>query len=103
AVALIAYDQPHPQPLNAMREISANFAVALVLSPQRSSGAIASLDVSFVNGEGISTLMIDSALESVRAGIPAARSLPLLGALARGAKEEIILEYLDGSHLRVAV
>jgi hypothetical protein len=35
--------------------------------------------------------------------VPAARSLPLLAALARGSSETVILEYVDGAHLRVTL
>jgi hypothetical protein len=45
--------------------------------------------------------MDDAALEALRASIPAARSLPLLAALARGGAGEVVLDYLAGSNLRV--
>jgi hypothetical protein len=35
--------------------------------------------------------------------VPAARSLPLLSALARAAAEVVVLEYIAGNHVRVAV
>ncbi|HVK56073.1 MAG TPA: beta-ketoacyl synthase chain length factor [Burkholderiales bacterium] len=102
-VALIAYDQPYPEPLQAVRMIGANFAVALVLTPHVSDRTFAALDVTFVTETANPTLMADSALESVRSTIPAARSLPLLRVLACGATEELIIEYLPGNHLRVVV
>ena len=103
AVALIAYDQPYPEPLRALRPVGANFGMALVLAPQPSGRTFASLEVTLVADEVHPTCMSDAGLEMVRAGIPAARSLPLLSALARGATEAVVLDYVGGNHLRVAV
>ena len=102
-VALIAYDQPYPEPLHAVRAIGANFGMALLLAPQPGGRTFASLDVTLVPDEARPTCMSDAGLEMVRAGIPAARSLPLLSALGRSATELVVLEYVGGNHLRVAV
>ena len=102
-VALIAYDHPYPEPLNAVRPISGDFGVALVLAPQATDRAVATLDVAFVGQETDATRVADPGLEALRTGVPAARSLPLLAALARGSREIVILEYVAGTHLRVAV
>ena len=102
-VALIAYDQPYPEPLNSVRAIGANFGVALVLTPQATGHSFATLDVDFLPVAGIAAVMADTALEALRASVPAARSLPLLAALAKRASESIVLDYVAGSHLRIAV
>jgi hypothetical protein len=47
--------------------------------------------------------MSDPGLEALRTGIPAARCLPLLAALARASTEAIDLEYVGGAHLTVGV
>ncbi|MNC86011.1 hypothetical protein D3C83_16380 [compost metagenome] len=47
--------------------------------------------------------MADAALEALRGSVPAARSLPLLVALARNVRADVILEYLDAAHLKIAV
>ena len=101
-VALIAYDQPYPEPLNAVRTIPASFAIALVLSPEAAAASIAALDVKFEPGTAAPTTMTDPELESLRAGVPAARSLPLLAALARAVADCVVLEYRS-AHLSVAV
>jgi hypothetical protein len=102
-VALIAYDQPYPEPLNGARPIAAVFGVALVLAPARNGRALAALDVEFVPRGAGATRMDDAALEALRSGVPAARSLPLLAALAGGRAGTVILDYVAGTHLRVAV
>jgi len=102
-VALIAYDHPYPEPLNAVRPISGDFGLALVLAPQATDRAVATLDVAFVAQETDATRMADPGLEALRTGVPAARSLPLLAALARGVRDTVVLEYVVGTHLRVAV
>jgi hypothetical protein len=98
---LIAYDAPYPEPLHATRPILDAFAVALVLaSPSQSTrGAAIEIDT----GEGEPDRVADPALESLRHGIPAARSLPLLALLAAEKRGTTILEYLDGLSLAVTV
>lgn len=103
AVALIAYDHPYPEPLNSVRPVRASFGVALVLVPQPTDRAIAELDVVFLPERAEATRLTDPGLEELRTGVPAARSLPLLASLARGSRETVVLEYVTGTHLRVAV
>lgn len=102
-VALIAYDHPYPEPLGSARVVSASFGVALVLAPQRSDRALAGIDVVFLPERAAATPMADAGLEALRRGVPAARSLPLLAALARAASATVILDYIEGAHLRVAL
>ena len=102
-VALIAYDQPYPEPLHAVRPFGASFGVALVLSPQPAGNAFAAIDISFAPGHMDATRMTDAALDAVRAGVPAARCLPLLAALARGDTSVIVFAYGENSHLRAEV
>jgi hypothetical protein len=103
AVALIAYDLPYPEPLNAARPIGAVFGVALVLTPEADDRTRATLDIAIVYGAPEANRMADAALEQLRLGTPAARSLPLLAAMAVRTGGEAILEYLSGTRLCVAV
>lgn len=103
AVALISYDHPYPEPLHAVRSMGSNFAAALVLTAQATANTFAMLDVSVISAQASHTVMSDDALETLRTSVPAARSLPLLSALARKATEVILLEYVGGNNLRVAV
>jgi len=102
-VALMAYDHPYPEPLHTVRHLGPAFGVALVITPQATSASFAALEVSLVPGAQDPTAMADAALDALRASVPAARSLPLLSALARGATQVVVLEYVAGNHLRVAV
>ena len=102
-VALINYDQPYPEPLHAVRPVSASFGMALIMAPQITGHVFATLDISFVSGEASATRMTDPGLDAVRATVPAARCLPLLAALARGVSTVVVLEYGAKNHLRVAV
>jgi len=97
---LIAYDTPYPQPLHAARAIADSFAVALVLTADGAKGGVrieARLE------DRAPETLGDSSLEAVRKGIPAARSLPLLRALALEQPADVALEYLDGRSLCVRV
>ena len=100
---LIAYDHPYPEPLNSARPIRGEFGMALVLAPQATERAVAVLDVEFVSMDADATRAADTGLEALRAGVPAARGLPVLAALARGSSETVILEFVAGTHLRVTV
>jgi len=102
AVALIAYDHPYPEPLNAVRPLCAPFGVAVVAAPERRSRVLAMLDVSYDPRRAEATRMADPELEAVRTGVPAGRSLPLLAALARQSRETVVLDYIGG-HLQVEV
>lgn len=104
AVVLIAYDAPYPEPLHAKRPLPDSFGLGLVLrSPSPlgeggGRGASLTLEVS----KNPPTELSDPALELIRRGIPAARSLPLLRALALGGGNAVI-EYLQDTSLQVAV
>jgi hypothetical protein len=100
AAALIAYDEPYPEPLHAVRPIEGEFGVALVMAPEPER-ALAVLEISL--GEGGETRLLDPALERLRLSNPAARSLPLLAALARGTQAEVVLAYAAGASLRARV
>lgn len=94
AVVLIAYDVQYPEPLHAARPIGAPFATALALSPIETPAAFASLDITLHPPSEAETKAKLPELEALRSNTPAARSLPLLEAIARDAKAEIVLSYL---------
>jgi len=96
-VLLVACDVPYPEPLHAVRPVADVFAVALVLSPGAGAMGLA-LQVS---AEADTTPCAHAALEAVRQGIPAARALPLLQALASGQAATLVLEGLPGMALQV--
>ena len=100
AVLLIAYDTPYPRPLDDVRPIADSFAVALVLSGEAREG-VPRIEAALA--PAAPTQLADPALEAARRGIPAARSLPLLRALALGSPATVALEYLGGQALRVEV
>jgi hypothetical protein len=92
-VALIAYDLPYPEPLHSLRPIYSSFGTALVLSPARGNSSLAALDIEIAPA-GPAPTRAHNALEILRTGNPAARSLPLLAALACGGKQTMTLDYL---------
>jgi hypothetical protein len=100
-VALIAYDQPYPEPLHSVRPIVATFGLALVLAPQSSGRSFATLVAEYLPERAMATTMSDPDLEALRSGSPPARGLPLLAALARGASAPVVIDYLSSAHLRV--
>ena len=104
AVALIAYDQPYPEPLYAKRPVTGNFALALVLTPGAGEHTLASIEVEITRDRATpATTLAHAELEALRNGVPAARALPLLSALARGSHERVVLEYVAGASLTVNI
>jgi len=99
-VIVVAYDAPYPEPLNAVRPMSDAFGVALALT---SGPGGHGTPVAFeLTGES-PTALADARLESMRLGIPSARSLPLLQLLARGGAGRVVIDYLDDLSLAVEV
>jgi hypothetical protein len=102
-VTLTAYDLPYPEPLNGVRAIEALFAVALVLTPEPTNQSITALSVAQRPTGGTATVMMDGRLERLRLGNPAARSLPLLAAIARGRPDMVHLTATFGTGAEIAV
>ena len=86
-VLLVCSDSPYPEPLHAARPLPDHFGVALVLVPVASASSLTSLviDVAAPRVANAPTPCDNAALDALRLAIPAATSLPLLQALARGA------------------
>ena len=109
AVVLIAYDAPYPQPLRAARQVSETFGVALVLTERKTNRSLAELGISISRSSNASTTVANAELEALRIGSPAARSLPLLAALAirtsgqDQAVNKVTLDYIAGNQLDILV
>jgi len=103
AVVLISYDTPYPIPLHETRPISAAFGVALVLTRNKSGRSLAMLNID-IHHQRKSCSPIDIApLEALRVTSPAARSLPLLAALASRTTATLCFEYVAGNQLGITV
>jgi hypothetical protein len=82
----------------------AGFAAAFLLAGIPGKQNIAQLDLNLSQDtSGKPTDMGDEQLEALRNGNPAARSLPLLAAIAKRHDELIRLEYLEDQHLSIRV
>ena len=83
-VLLVAYDSPPPFPIAEFRPLIAPFGVALLLRHEPGAGVCARLRAEWRAEPGPDPSLPDPALERLRLGNPAARSLPLLAILAAG-------------------
>jgi hypothetical protein len=101
AVLLIAYDADYPQPIRSVRPIADAFAVALLLTPSARQGSLARLAAEL--GAAPAEQLAEPQLEALRTQVPAARSLPLLRALARAQTAAVVIDYLEKQRLRVEV
>jgi len=75
----------------------------VILTPQQSAKSLAAIEVEFVSGKAAETRMSNAELETLRCGVPAARGLVLLEALAKGKPAQINIAYLDDNHLSIRV
>jgi len=100
---LVAYDLPYPPALASCRTIAAPFGTALVISPHRSDTALAALSIDLRQKPIAETALDDSALEALRAGVPAARALPMLTSVARGEARVTVIPYVAGSGVAIRV
>ena len=100
-VLLVSYDGTYPEPLHAKRPIAAAFACALLLAPRPETGTCARIEAALVQAPG--DTLEDKPLESLRRGVPAARSLPLLRQLASGERGRVVIDYLAGLQLALEV
>lgn len=103
AVVLIAYDAPYPQPLHTARPISSTFGIALVLTVSKTNLSLAELEISIRRRSNTCTPVANAGLEAIRLGTPAARSLPLLAALANRSSGEICFDYIADNQLDVSI
>lgn len=99
ATLLMAYDSEYPEPLFATRPVPDCAGVALRLEPQASEHALARITAWTTDAPA--PAWNNTALEPLRAAIPALRALPLLEQLARGHSGEVCLDYLPGLQLAV--
>lgn len=117
-VVLVAYDTPPPPALQPFRSVATPFGVALLLTPEALPDSIAGLGGWRIE-YGVAESLGDGALERVRLGNPAARSLPLLQAVTGvgeygaqqssfrdsaplpGNERRITLPYLPGQRLEL--
>ena len=102
-VLLVAYDLEAPTLLREARPMTSGFAMALVLA-ERSASYVARLrlrlePIHLNEASGLD----DVWLERVRQDNPAARSLPLLRAIASGGLQPIRLNLLETQQLIVDV
>jgi hypothetical protein len=115
-VLLVAYDAPYPPPLFVKRPIPEAFGMAFVLAPvaDQVSPPTSSISQGPAVGAPLGRLTLafsdapadrmgHAEFESLRASIPAARSLPLLYPLAVRRRAIVNIDYLDGRSLAVEV
>lgn len=103
-VLLIACDTTYPAPLHAKRPIPDELGVGLILSPQRGATSIAQISITLISDPTrLADRLDDDALERLRMAIPAARSLPLLRAIAQANAGRVIVDYLHNVRLALDV
>ena len=101
AVLVIAYDADYPEPLRRARPIPDAFGVALLLTPAAGPKSRARLAARLCAAPA--ETLADPQLETLRAQVPAARSLPLLRRVARAEPGVVVIDYLENQRLQLTV
>lgn len=99
-VLLVLFDVPPPPPLYKSRPVAHPAAVALVLRRLQTSRSVAQISICDASGE---SAMDDPGLETLRQANPAARSLPLLQAVAARRSGIVGIRAYDDRFLGVRV
>jgi hypothetical protein len=97
-VLLVAYDLAVPSPLSQARPITTGFAVALVVAPS-TDAAPAVMRIRLEECTDEPSCLEHAVLEGIRIDNPAARSLPLLSAIAAGGGQTVRLGLLESQQL----
>lgn len=98
---LIAFDTDYPSPMREVRPIPDAFGVALLLTPEAGPRTLARIDARLTDAPP--TVLASRELDQLRRDIPAARSLPLLDALAGGRPASVVLDYLPDTRVLVGI
>lgn len=101
-ILLVSHDVRFPEPLDSVRPMLSSFGVAMVLSPENNANSLCALSASLHRDKQEPSVLDNKALESVRKGNPAARSLALLQAIAHG-QGIAELDYPDDDLLRLEI
>jgi hypothetical protein len=102
-VLLLAHDLKYPEPLNGVRPVMGTFSVAMLMRKARGLASKFEIDVSIAPRDAEVTTHTDPAIEALRTHNPAARSLPLLAALANAKPVAVTIENNNGGRLQLAV
>ncbi len=103
-VLLSVYDIAAPEPLCQARPLHVPFGAALVLDCRPSAGTVSQLSIGYhTQCSAPESTITTPQLEDLRCGNPAARSLPLLAAIARNEPAEVMLDYVAGNCVRVEI
>jgi hypothetical protein len=99
-VLFCAYDAPLAGPMAPLHPTAFAFAMACVLTPEPTAASRASLTLRHMPGTAPAT---PSPWLALADGNPAARSLPLLAALAAGHATTLVMPLLDDARLEIEV
>ncbi len=102
-VLFATYDVPAPFPLYETRPLIAPFAIAFVLGKHALPVSVSMLDITVLSEHNAKapTAMLQTSLESLRLGNPAARGLPLLHTIAKNRTTSIFFNYLENPQLQI--
>ena len=102
-VLLVSYDNTTPADLDDFRHFDYPVGIALLLSANKKSSTIGSIDVSVINEKMDVTQCFNDSLEILRVGNPIGLGLPLVESLIKGVETEVIIPYLNQNQLLVKV
>lgn len=100
---LALYDNSVGWPMRGARNVEQAFSAALWLTPERSAASLARINIGLQDSQHSETSAAVAALETLRLGNPAARSIPLLELLAQQRDGQVSLATAGGQGLLVEI
>jgi len=102
-VLFVAYDYPGPVFLDTCRPFDYPLAIAMRLGDTAEHKVLGTLELDGVNEEAMMSNCRNVSLESLRKGSPIGYGLPLIEALIRKARMQVVLPYLMDKKFKILV
>ncbi|HED33708.1 MAG TPA: hypothetical protein ENJ08_05740 [Gammaproteobacteria bacterium] len=102
-VLYVAYDYPAPDMLDASRHFDYPLAIALRLGAEAEYKVLGTLALESQEKETIQSNCRNVSLEPLRKASPIGSGLPLVEALVRRARMQVVLPYLQNAKFRVSI
>lgn len=102
-VLFVAYDFPAPQRLDEYRHFDYPLAIAMRLGATAEHKVLGTLTLNGLEGEEKISNCRNASLETLRKASPIGSGLPLIEALSRKARMQVILPYLRDEKFRISI
>lgn len=101
-VLYVSYDYPGPARINEKRPFNYPLAIALRLGTKAEKGVLGTIELKGVTDKSV-TRCRNTSLEPMRNAVPTGMGLPMVEALCRRARMNVVMPYLSNENYKVTV